>query len=259
MIVMMCWIESSFEFRLVFPQVSLLSYSRRFSISSRNALWEKVLSHEKNVLSLISSGNFTIKEVFLELAQSLDCRLKDSFYKSCMEYNNAVKLNDSKLCEEILNSINIDDLPPNIKTYMSPQVKKCIFEDYSDVISNFVRVRAKSFYIPDRSEPKRDLYMFGYKISIYNDGNQTIQVTGSSWTVSNALGFCEDFRATSIVGKQPIIPPGDVFSYQSLIPVRVSLDSSERFVGKMNGTFSILTSDDKRFNARIADVDLVRK
>ena len=40
----------------------------------------------------------------------------------------------------------------------------------SETVTEGIRVKVRSFYVPERSAPQRDLYFFAYRVTISNEG-----------------------------------------------------------------------------------------
>jgi len=62
-----------------------------------------------------------------------------------------------------------------------------------------VRVKASSFYDTKKSDPENGKYMFWYKIAIYNEGSEPIQVVGRTWEIEKCRGEKEIVRGAGNV------------------------------------------------------------
>ena len=114
----------------------------------------------------------------------------------------------------------------------------------SDVTARGIRVGVESFHIPERSRPDQDYYFFAYQVTISNLGSETAQLLSRRWIITNAEGRVETVQGPGVVGKQPVLKPGDSFQYTSFCP----LDTP---VGSMHGGYRMITDDEEEFEVRI--------
>ena len=103
-----------------------------------------------------------------------------------------------------------------------------------------VRVRVRPEYLADHSEPARGRYFWAYHIEIANHGEHTVQLLSRYWRITDALGRAEEVRGPGVVGKQPVLKPGESFTYSSGAPLptasgfmvgryQMARDTGERF------------------------------
>lgn len=64
----------------------------------------------------------------------------------------------------------------------------------SDTVTDNIRVRVKSFYVPQQSSPARGLYFFAYSITITNEGEDTVMLRNRHWLITDDDGQTEDVR-----------------------------------------------------------------
>lgn len=119
----------------------------------------------------------------------------------------------------------------------------------SDTTTRGIRVQVKSTYVPERSSPRDNQYLFTYHVRISNVGSETAQLISREWIITNAEGEVERVKGSGVVGEQPVLPPGGAFEYTSFCPLKTS-------VGSMHGSYQMVTSSDERFDAVIAPFTL---
>lgn len=107
-----------------------------------------------------------------------------------------------------------------------------------------IRVEVRSFYVPERSAPKRDLYYFAYRIRISNEGEHPARLVTRHWVISDANGRLEEVRGPGVVGETPRLAPGESFEYTSACP----LPTPE---GSMRGTYQMVRDDQRKFDVEI--------
>jgi len=115
----------------------------------------------------------------------------------------------------------------------------------SDATTRGVRVEVHSAYVPERSSPSDSQFFFAYRIRISNQGEETVQLLGRHWVISDGDGNVEHVRGPGVVGEQPVLEPGEAFEYTSFCPLRTPF-------GSMHGTYQMVTAGGSAFEAEIA-------
>jgi ApaG protein len=119
----------------------------------------------------------------------------------------------------------------------------------SDTTTNGIRVQVSTQFLPDRSSPKEEQYVFAYHITITNVGTDTAQLISRHWIITNADGETEEVQGPGVVGEQPLLKPGEHFEYTSFSALKTN-------VGTMHGSYTMVTPDGEAFQARIAPFTL---
>jgi len=123
------------------------------------------------------------------------------------------------------------------------------FVPTSEATTNGIRIQVQSTYIPERSQPEQSQWFFAYNVRIANEGKESTQLISRHWVITDANGHVEEVKGPGVVGKQPILAPGDSFEYTSFCPLPTPF-------GTMHGSYEMLTSSGKRFAAEIAQFSL---
>ena len=119
----------------------------------------------------------------------------------------------------------------------------------SEAVTRSIRVRVEPQYDRRRSQPKSRQWFFLYTVTIENLGEVTVQLMTRHWVITDAVGHVEEVRGPGVVGEQPVLPPGEKFRYTSGCPLRTD-------VGKMEGSYRMVTSDGEEFDVAIAPFTL---
>ncbi|MBI5853184.1 MAG: Co2+/Mg2+ efflux protein ApaG [Planctomycetes bacterium] len=114
----------------------------------------------------------------------------------------------------------------------------------SDLVTDGIRVRAAAEFVPDESDPARPSYLFGYRIVMTNEGNQSATLEARHWTIVDGNGRRSEVRGAGVVGEFPTLHPGDQFEYSSRCPLTTSW-------GTMEGSYRFRRPDGTRFDARV--------
>ena len=104
-------------------------------------------------------------------------------------------------------------------------------------------------YAPERSQPSQNQWFFLYTITISNEGPETAQLLTRHWVITDGTGHVEEVRGPGVVGKQPVLAPGESFTYTSGCPLATPF-------GVMEGTYRMVTGNGEEFEARIAPFTL---
>jgi ApaG protein len=58
-------------------------------------------------------------------------------------------------------------------------------------------------------------YAFGYTITIENQSKDAVQLTSRHWKIYDSLNDMETMDGEGVIGKKPVIQPGDSHTYNS--------------------------------------------
>ncbi|WP_299396226.1 Co2+/Mg2+ efflux protein ApaG [uncultured Gelidibacter sp.] len=58
-------------------------------------------------------------------------------------------------------------------------------------------------------------YAFGYKVTIENQSKDAVQLTSRHWRIMDALNNNEIIEGEGVIGKKPILKPGEFHTYRS--------------------------------------------
>jgi len=112
-----------------------------------------------------------------------------------------------------------------------------------------IAVSAVPQYIVEQSEPANDHYVFAYTITIENVGSVAAQLIARHWIITDAGGEVQEVRGLGVIGRQPLLQPGEKFVYTS----GCQLDTP---VGTMRGSYQMTAVDGWQFEARIPEFTL---
>lgn len=112
-----------------------------------------------------------------------------------------------------------------------------------------VAVSAVPKYIAEQSDPANDSYVFAYAITIENVGTVPAQLIARHWIITDAAGEVQEVRGLGVVGRQPLLQPGEKFEYTSGCQL-------ETPVGTMRGSYQLTAVDGTQFDAEIREFTL---
>lgn len=119
------------------------------------------------------------------------------------------------------------------------------------LITNGIKVSVETLYQAAYSRPQENRYIFSYQITIENLSANTVQLLRRHWQIFDANGMIREVEGEGVIGKQPVLAPGETHEYASWSPLTTEL-------GKMQGTYLFVrTTDNKEFKVQIPAFKLI--
>lgn len=112
-----------------------------------------------------------------------------------------------------------------------------------------IEVRAVAQYIEEQSSIEANRYVFAYRITIRNTGQAPAQLVSRHWIITDAEGAVQEVEGAGVVGKQPLLRPGEKFEYTSGCTIATP-------VGTMKGSYRMVAEDGSRFDAPVPEFTL---
>lgn len=82
-----------------------------------------------------------------------------------------------------------------------------------------ILVRVEPQFLDEQSSPEDHHYFWAYYVEIENKGSEPVQLLGRHWRITNSHGAIQEVNGEGVVGEQPVILPGEVYSYTSGAPL----------------------------------------
>jgi len=113
-----------------------------------------------------------------------------------------------------------------------------------------IRVGVRVFYLADQSKPETGHFVWAYRVTINNQGADTVQLLKRTWKITDAYGRTAHVHGDGVVGEQPIIKAGESFEYTSGTPLATPS-------GFMTGQYHMIkTADGAAFDIAIPTFSL---
>ena len=93
-----------------------------------------------------------------------------------------------------------------------------------------VEVKVETFYQEDYSKPMVNEFVYSYRITLFNHNSFAVQLLRRVWIISDANSDVRTIEGEGVVGRQPVLYPGDSYQYVS----SCNLTSP---IGKMEGLY----------------------
>ncbi|MFN7116892.1 MAG: Co2+/Mg2+ efflux protein ApaG [Saprospiraceae bacterium] len=119
------------------------------------------------------------------------------------------------------------------------------------LITRGIKVSVETQYQPAYSRPLEMKYVFSYHITIENMSEETVQLLRRHWYIFDSNGVIREVEGEGVIGKQPILHPGESHEYASWSPLMTEM-------GKMYGFYLFVRqSDDEQFKVQIPEFQLL--
>ena len=110
-------------------------------------------------------------------------------------------------------------------------------------------VSVRPQYLDAHSNPEEHHFVFAYTVTIRNTGERTAQLMSRHWIITDANNEVQEVRGIGVVGKQPLLQPGETFQYTSGSALTTQ-------IGTMKGSYQMVAEDGTRFEAPIPEFTL---
>lgn len=107
-----------------------------------------------------------------------------------------------------------------------------------------VTVTVTPRYLEDRSSPVERRWVFAYTVEIANGSSDPLQLRTRYWHITDGEGRVEEVRGPGVVGEEPMLAPGDSYTYTSACPLGTPS-------GIMRGAYGVERPDGSRFEVTI--------
>ena len=116
-------------------------------------------------------------------------------------------------------------------------------------VTRQIEVTVEPNFQPGRSAIDKGQYFWSYTIAITNAGNETVQLRTRHWIITDAIGRKQVVRGEGVIGKQPVLAPGERFEYTSEVPLTTAS-------GFMTGRYQMVSESGERFEIDVPTFSL---
>lgn len=107
-----------------------------------------------------------------------------------------------------------------------------------------IKVQVRPVYLDGQSDVMAKKFVFAYFIRIENHGKETVQLLRRHWFITDASGEVKEVEGEGVIGKKPVILPGNAHEYNSFCIL-------ETFDGAMEGTYLMERESGEQFHVKI--------
>ena len=116
-------------------------------------------------------------------------------------------------------------------------------------ITRGILVSVETTYLEANSSPDNAHYLWAYRVTIENQGRETVQLRSRHWMITNARGELTEVKGPGVVGEQPLLKPGESYAYTSGAPLNTPS-------GMMGGSYQMETAAGEQFDIEIPTFSL---
>lgn len=102
-------------------------------------------------------------------------------------------------------------------------------------------VSAQTTYIQQQSDSESNRFVFAYTIAILNNSDTPAQLISRHWLIKDANQKIEEVYGEGVVGQQPLIKPGESYSYTSGAVLETEM-------GTMEGRYFLISTSSENAN-----------
>lgn len=111
-------------------------------------------------------------------------------------------------------------------------------------VTRGISVTVTPRYMPEESSPDEGRYFFAYTVEIINASLERVQLRARYWRITDETGRVQEVRGAGVVGEEPVLGPGESYSYTSGCPLTTPS-------GTMEGSYLMQTANGETFDAAI--------
>jgi ApaG protein len=116
-------------------------------------------------------------------------------------------------------------------------------------ITRGIAVSVEPTYLQANSSHDNSQYFWAYRVTIENQGRETVQLLNRHWMITNARGEFTEVKGPGVIGEQPLIKPGDSYTYTSGAPLNTPS-------GMMGGSYQMESDSGEQFDIEIPTFSL---
>lgn len=107
-----------------------------------------------------------------------------------------------------------------------------------------VLIKVRPSYLAGQSDPEAGRWVWAYQVEIVNLTGSPLQLMSRHWIITDASGHVEEVHGPGVIGQQPVILPGESYSYASGCPLPTPS-------GVMVGSYEMRDAQGQVFEASI--------
>ncbi len=97
-------------------------------------------------------------------------------------------------------------------------------------VTHGIKISVDTKFQEGHSYPSQRYFLFLYKITIENTSDYTVQLLRRHWDIFDSSGEYRAVDGEGVVGKQPVLEPGQSFTYESACNLATD-------IGRMSGYY----------------------
>jgi ApaG protein len=114
---------------------------------------------------------------------------------------------------------------------------------YVEKSENF-EIEVRPEYLTEHSRPESKQFVFGYQVTIRNQGQTPARLVSRHWIITDGEGKTHEVKGPGVIGETPRIDPGAEYQYASFCPLTTP-------TGNMRGSYEMVRDDGSNFSVKI--------
>lgn len=111
-------------------------------------------------------------------------------------------------------------------------------------MSNKAKISTVTDYVKLQSDEKNNRFVFAYTVTIENISDDEFQLVSRHWVIQDANRKIEEVYGEGVIGEQPVISPGESYTYSSGAVLETEM-------GTMEGRYFMLSKTNNEFEVPI--------
>lgn len=111
-------------------------------------------------------------------------------------------------------------------------------------MSEKATIKTVTGFVEQQSDVQNKRFVFAYTITIENISDQPFQLLSRHWVIQDANRKIEEVYGDGVVGEQPVIKPGQSYTYSSGAVLETEM-------GTMEGRYFMLSENEDEFEVAI--------
>ena len=117
-------------------------------------------------------------------------------------------------------------------------------------VTSGVRITVETGFEERYSDMESANFVFTYRITIENTNDFPVQLITRHWDIFDSNGELTTVDGEGVVGKQPILYPGEYYNYESACNLKTTM-------GRMSGYYNMVRiTDNKKLRVEIPEFEL---
>lgn len=248
-----------------------LSYSTSASVASRRELWRSVAALKRSLEKAVSAERFgdaarlrdeietlTMSDDYMRVQRSLEHAIEEQRFMDAARLRDDLEKMIPPPPEESraagVGGVGLRGLEPPATTRIegfagtASITPRPLKGARSETETDGIVVTVESFHMPEHDafmDPSQGLtkYTFGYRVRITNNRTDTVQLVKRHWIIENVTGPENHVRGSGVVGRQPVLEPGESFEYTSACPLACKPGPGQSVLGSMRGEYTLVMGD----------------
>jgi len=85
-----------------------------------------------------------------------------------------------------------------------------------------VSVHVTSRWVRTDESARKNVFLYTYEVTFVNESQTPVQLLARHWIITDGTGRVEHVRGPGVIGQQPVLGPGETFTYSSFCPLRTT-------------------------------------